>query len=180
MSPTMSRLCSGLSYRVRHEFNLVDGIIFPISPAYPSYISPVESTRNPTLPYSSCCWATAAAYLRLQPRVRFRHRRRSSASSSQSSSAVVLRALRRLWVESSFVLRLRLVTCRALHCRREAVVINSLLPFCNELISWVFGSCRVRSVCLHELYDIRRSSCPSFFDLVSSDSLLCSIDVGRV
>ena len=83
-SSTLSRSKLGLSYRVRHESNLVDGIIFPISPAYPSYISPVESTRNPTLPYSSCCWATAAAYLRLQPRVRFRHHRRSSASSSTS------------------------------------------------------------------------------------------------
>ncbi len=28
----MSRLCSGLSYRVRHESNLVDGIIFPKIP----------------------------------------------------------------------------------------------------------------------------------------------------
>ena len=36
------------------------------------------------------------------------------------------------------------------------------------------------SAVLHELYDVRSSSSSSFFDLVSSGLLHCSVDVGRV
>jgi len=47
---------------------------------------------------------------------------------------------------------------------------------------WIVDSWfrRVRPPILHELYDDRRSSCPSLFDLVSSGLLHCSVDVGRV
>ena len=103
-SSTLSRSKLGLSYRVRHESNLVDGIIFPISPAYPSYISLVGFPCNPTLAKINLLLSYRRRSFLKPPRARFRWRRRSSTTVEGSSwITLVLRSHSNLILFNSFV-----------------------------------------------------------------------------